>query len=198
MTVPDPHPTAVEKAELRRRLRFRRQHFVAKLDPLAQMSAFRAAPAPLTDMLENLTVIGGYAAIGEEADILHLLGDLGITKAIALPFHTARTAPMMFRIWQPGDPVSPGPWGTPQPPESAKPAQPELLLVPLLGFDRMGGRIGQGGGHYDRYFAANPGPMRVGIGWSVQEVDKVPATPHDCPMDAILTEQEWIVTGDRW
>lgn len=198
MTVPDFDPHAAEKADLRQRLRFRRQHFVANLDTMAKMSAFRAAPAPLIDNIDTMSIIGGYAAMGDEADILHLLGDLAASRTIALPFHAARDAPMAFRAWQPGEALSAGPWGTPQPPESALPAVPELLHVPLLAFDRAGGRLGRGGGHYDRYFADHPGALRIGIGWSVQEVDKVPTSAHDQPMDAILTEQEWIVTGDRW
>jgi 5-formyltetrahydrofolate cyclo-ligase len=75
--------------------------------------------------------------------------------------------------------------------------EPALILCPLLGFDRAGGRLGQGGGHYDRYFATHPHILRIGVGWSVQEVDAIPAESTDARLDAVLTEQEFIVCGDR-
>ena len=116
---------------------------------------------------------------------------------LALPHHSGRVDTMDFRRWMPGDDLVQGPWGTPQPVEGQKMAVPDLVFCPLVGFDRHGGRLGQGGGHYDRYLAAHPQTLRIGIGWSVQEVDCVPVESTDMMLDAILTEQEFILTGDR-
>lgn len=189
---------ADQKRELRQRLRFRRNHFAANLDMMAKLAAFRALPADLAELSSQFCCIGGYASVGGEADILPILCQLASGRQIALPFHAARRSKMEFRQWQPGDTLTTGPWHTPQPADSSPPLFPDLLLVPLLGFDRDGGRLGQGGGHYDRYFAAHPDAFRIGIAWSVQEIDRVPLCGHDALMDAILTEQEWIMTGNRW
>lgn len=184
---------AQQKQRLRERLRFRRRHFVANLDDMARLGAFRALPAPLTDRVETTAPVAAYAAYGGEPDILPML--TGIT--LLLPHHGGRVDTMDFRSWQAGEPLEKGPWGTPQPSETAELAIPALIFCPLVGFDRMGGRLGQGGGHYDRFFASHPDVPRIGVAWSVQEVDIIPCEPTDVRLDAVLTEQEFIVTGDR-
>lgn len=185
---------AQQKQRLREKLRFRRKHFAANLDALARLSAFRALPAPLADSIAAWHPVGAYAAWGDEPDILPMLTKFG---ELALPHHADRVDTMDFRRWSPGDPLIAGPWGTRQPRGDADIVVPCLILCPLVGFDRHGGRLGQGGGHYDRYFARHPAALRIGVAWSVQEVDAIPAEPTDIPLDAILTEQEYIITGDR-
>lgn len=186
---------ASEKQALRDRLRFRRRHFVANLDDMARLTAFRVLPAPLADLLAAHAVIGGYAPLGDEPDLLAMLAPAA--AALALPHHMARDAVMGFRRWQPGDALIKGPWGTPQPADSAEPTTPDLILCPLVGFDRAGRRLGQGGGHYDRFLADNAATPRIGVAWSVQEVDAVPVEATDMRLDAVLTEQEFILCGDR-
>lgn len=183
-----------EKQHLREKLRFRRKHFAANLDGLAQLTAFRALPAPLSDIATDHAPVGGYAAWADEPDILPMLADL---DAIALPHHSGRIETMDFRVWRGGDPLIKGPWGTRQPSDDAKIIIPRLILCPLVGFDRRGVRLGQGGGHYDRYFAAHPEALRIGVCWSVQEIDAAPSEATDIALDAVLTEQEFIITGDR-
>jgi len=185
---------AQQKQRLRDKLRFRRKHFAANLDALARLAAFRALPAPLADSIAAWHPVGAYAAWGDEPDILPMLTEFG---ELALPHHTNRVDTMDFRHWLPGDPLIAGPWSTRQPRGDADIVVPRLILCPLVGFDRHGGRLGQGGGHYDRYFARHPAALRIGVAWSVQEVDAIPAEPTDIPLDAILTEQEYIITGDR-
>ena len=182
------------KQRLREKLRFRRRHFAANLDEMARLAAFRALPDALADILAVQDMVAAYAASGGEPDIVPMLAPLG---TLALPHHTGRVASMSFRRWRPGEALAKGPWGTMQPADAAEAVTPDLILCPLVGFDRRGGRLGQGGGHYDRWFAAHPQPLRVGIGWSVQEVDAVPTEPTDIALDAILTEQEFILCGDR-
>lgn len=188
---------AQQKQKLREKLRFRRRHFAANLDEMTQLLAFRAPPAPLTDILNAHESIGAYAACGGEPDILPMLAQWTAEGRIALPHHAGRIDTMSFRRWQSGAELATGPWGTPQPADTVESAVPSLILCPLVGFDRHGRRIGQGGGHYDRYFAAHPTALRIGIAWSVQEVDAVPSESTDIALDAVLTEQEFIITGDR-
>lgn len=186
-----------QKQLLRQKLRFRRKHFAANLDGMAQLAAFRALPAPLSNLLAAHDIVGAYSAWGDEPDILPLFTGAAAVDAIALPHHAARVAEMGFRRWQPGESLVKGPWSTRQPADDTLPVTPDLIFCPLIGFDRRGGRIGQGGGHYDRYFAANPAALRIGVGWSVQEIDTIPRESTDMALDAILTEQEFILCGDR-
>lgn len=188
---------AVQKKKLRERLRFRRRHFAANLDGMTALAAFRALPAPLAERLAGYAVVGAYAASGDEPDIMPMFAGIAEAGALALPYHRGRVAEMEFRRWRPGEPLKKGPWGTQQPADDAPPAEPGLIFCPLVGFDRRGGRIGQGGGHYDRYFAAYPAALRIGVGWSVQEIDNCPHESTDAALDAVLTEQEFILCGDR-
>lgn len=188
---------ARQKQKLREKLRFRRKHFAAKLDGMAQLAAFRALPAPLSDLLADHILVGAYAAWGDEPDIIPMFASLAEAGALALPHHAGRVDEMNFRLWKPGDSLAKGPWSTRQPADDAPTATPDLIFCPLVAFDRRGGRIGQGGGHYDRYFAAHPAALRIGVGWSVQEIDATPRESTDITLDAILTEQEFILCGDR-
>lgn len=186
-----------QKQKLREKLRFRRRHFAANLDEMTQLIAFRAPPAPLADIFSAHDSIAAYAACGGEPDILPMLASYVAEGRIALPHHAGRIDTMSFRRWQSGGALVKGPWNTLQPADAAESMLPSLILCPLVGFDRHGGRIGQGGGHYDRYFAAHPAALRIGIAWSVQEIDAVPAESTDIALDAVLTEQELIICGDR-
>ncbi len=184
---------ARQKQELRERLRFRRKHFVANLDGMARRAAFRIVPQPLAERLAGRDPVATYVAWGDEPDILPVLADY----PLALPHHAERDETMAFRLWVEGDRLESGPWGPKQPEDGAASIDPALIFCPLVGFDRSGARLGQGGGHYDRYFAAHPEIPRIGVGWSVQEVDAIPSEPTDIGLDAILTEQEFILCGER-
>lgn len=182
-----------QKQALRERLRFRRRHFTANLDGMARLAAFRTIPQLLTHLIARRDPVAAYVAWGDEPDILPALAGY----PLALPFHRERSETMEFRRWAPGEALAKGPWSTHQPADEGRSVEPALILCPLLGFDRTGGRLGQGGGHYDRYFATHPHILRIGVGWSVQEVDAIPAESTDARLDAVLTEQEFIVCGDR-
>lgn len=73
----------------------------------------------------------------------------------------------------------------------------EVALVPLLGFDRRGGRLGYGGGYYDRYFAAHPRVLRVGLAYAGQEIGEVPSDATDTLLDAVVTERGILRFGAR-
>jgi len=109
-----------------------------------------------------------------------------------LPYIAQRGDPMHFRRWLPGDPMAASPYHFKQPADDAPEIRPDLILAPLLGFDRAGNRLGQGGGFYDRAFAAYPQAMRIGIAWSIQEVDALPVESWDQSLHAVITEKEWI------
>jgi len=99
-----------------------------------------------------------------------------------------RGTPLSVRRWRPGDALERGPMGTSQPGPAAEALTPDVLLVPLLAFDRRGYRLGYGGGYYDRTLAALPGAVAIGIGYAAQELDEVPAGPEDARLAAIATE----------
>ena len=106
-----------------------------------------------------------------------------------------KKSPLRFRLWTPDQVLVPDACGIPSPPPSAPELHPNLLITPLLAFDRTGGRLGQGGGHYDRTLAAlrKQRPVFVlGIAFAGQEVPSVPMAAHDQRLDAIVTETEFI------
>lgn len=183
------------KAALRAALRAKRDAFVAEHSgPLAL--AFRVPPAPLRSWIEKASVVSAYRPLASEADPTSLLEHAAAHGcATALPYVDHHPAvPMRFLEWTPGDALIAGPFGLEQPSlDDATEIEPDLILCPLVAFDRRLHRLGQGAGHYDRAFARWPEARRVGIAWSAQEVELVPDDPWDVPLDAVLTEREWIV-----
>lgn len=139
-------------------------------------------------------IVAGYVSIGDEADVMPLLGQLaGLGAGLALPAVAQPDTALEFRRWQPEDALEPGPFSTLHPGDAAERAVPDLLLVPLLAFDRKGGRLGYGGGYYDRTLAVlrERGPViAVGIGYAAQKRDALPIEAHDQPLDWIVTEQD--------
>jgi 5-formyltetrahydrofolate cyclo-ligase len=147
-------------------------------------------PPSLLELIQSASAIGLYLPMGGEPDPRPLVADFtGVTSLPAL----SDSALMTFRRWSPGDPLLPSSWGGQQPPDTVDGVVPDLIIVPLLGFDEALNRIGQGGGHYDRYLAAHPRACRIGIAWSGQRVDQIATQPWDIPMDAILTETDFHV-----
>lgn len=139
-------------------------------------------------------VIAGYISIGDEADVAPLLGLLaGQGANLALPAVATRDAALEFRRWKPEDSLEAGLFATQHPSELAEREVPDLLLVPLLAFDLEGGRLGYGGGYYDRTLAGlrAKGPViAVGIGYAGQRMDGLPRETHDQPLDWIVTEKD--------
>ncbi len=108
--------------------------------------------------------------------------------ALCLPVVIEREAPMTFRRWSPSDPLEADAAGCPAPLPLAEVVDPDLILTPLLAFDAFGGRLGQGGGYYDRTFAARPNVIRIGFGYAGQAVERLPMESHDVPLHGVLTE----------
>lgn len=183
-----------DKMALRRALRRRRRAFVDAMDAAALDAALAALAARVIARLGDARIVAGYIPVGAEVDPASILAAAASQgRAAALPFVESREAPLRFLLWAAGDPLAEGPFGLVQPLPDAPPAAPDLILTPLVGFDRGLGRLGQGAAHYDRAFAAFPAARRVGLAWSAQEADApLPAEPWDMPLHAVATEREWI------
>jgi 5-formyltetrahydrofolate cyclo-ligase len=135
--------------------------------------------------------IAAYWPMAGELDVVALMQSLWERgQSCALPVVVKKKAPLSFRKWEPGDKLIAGPHGTLHPSEQALLIVPDLVLVPLLAFDRTGGRLGFGGGYYDRTLVALPPVCKVGVAFDEQEVDLVPTDHLDQRMD-------WIVTPTR-
>lgn len=186
----------MDKKSLRKVLRNQRDLFDKGRNFAAAEVQF-LAPLRALLRLRDVAIIAGYIKVGSEADAIGLINWVSaLGKGTALPWLADRDADLMFRNWNPADPLEVAPFGFRQPTAAALPCQPDLILTPLLGFDRSLNRIGQGAGHYDRAFAISPESLRIGLAWSVQECDALLPDPWDMPMDAIITEKEWI-TGPQ-
>jgi 5-formyltetrahydrofolate cyclo-ligase len=107
----------------------------------------------------------------------------------ALPVVVEKNRPLEFRRWRPGAKMALGVYDIPYPAEG-KAVTPEALLVPMVGFDRAGYRLGYGGGYYDRTLAALPKkPLCIGLCFALGRIDSIHPLPHDMPMDFIVTEE---------
>ena len=146
--------------------------------------------------------VSGFWPIGSEIDLRPLMTALAARgHTVALPVVVGRDRPLLFRAWREGDAMAEGPYGIREPMESAAEVTPQVLLVPLLAFDRAGYRLGYGGGFYDRSLEGlrSRGPVTaIGAAWAGQEVPAVPHDAHDQPLDWMLTELECFrIAGDR-
>lgn len=138
-------------------------------------------------------VVASYRPMSGEADPASLADAARAAGcALALPRVEGRGRPMRFLRWDEGAPFTPGPFGIEQLSHDTPTVAPDIVLTPLLAFDRMGRRVGQGAGYYDAAFQASPDAWRVGVAWSVQEAPCIPTDPWDVPLHAVATEKEWI------
>ncbi|MDZ4113523.1 MAG: 5-formyltetrahydrofolate cyclo-ligase [Brevundimonas sp.] len=139
--------------------------------------------------LPQATCVAVYHPIGSELGTAPLVEAL-IARGVdlCLPVTLAPNAPMIFRRWTPGDPLEADLAGVPAPFPLAGTVVPDLIFAPLLAFDGQGLRLGQGGGHYDRTFAALPDAIRIGLAYAGQQVEALPFEPHDIPLHGVLTE----------
>jgi 5-formyltetrahydrofolate cyclo-ligase len=138
------------------------------------------------------TIVSGYAPIRSEIDPTPLMRVIAAQGArLALPTVTARGQALTFRSWAPNDRMVLGPLGIPEPSPAAPEVVPDVMLVPLAAFDRLGHRIGYGAGHYDYTFAhlrKMKAVRGVGLAFAVQQIKAVPALSHDVALDYVLTE----------
>jgi 5-formyltetrahydrofolate cyclo-ligase len=141
-------------------------------------------------------VLSGFMPIRSEINPLPLMrryAENGI--GLALPAIVQRGLPLAMRAWRIGDELATGQWKIREPGADAPEVAPDIMLVPLAAFDRRGHRIGYGAGYYDRTIETLRARKRVtaiGIAYAMQEVDRVPATGRDQPLDFVMTEREAI------
>lgn len=186
-----------EKATLRSAMKAARAiAAAAATDAPARVTASALALA----RARGANVVSGYWAIGDELDVrpaLEVLRQAG--RIVALPVMAARGKPLAFRQWAEGAALEERMWGIREPAADALEVVPDLLLVPLLAFDREGGRLGYGGGFYDRTLAAlraaRPSTYACGVCFAAQEVARVPCASYDERLDAVMTE-EGLLTFD--
>jgi 5-formyltetrahydrofolate cyclo-ligase len=181
----------VSKAELRKNLRTARRDHVAGLTPATRALILHRPPAPLLALVPDRAVIGLYHATAHEAPaggyakFFHERG-----HRLALPRFAHRGAAMEFGEfadpWD-DDGAEVGPFGLMQPAADAATLVPDILFVPLVGFTAQGARLGQGGGHYDRWLADHSGVAAIGLAWDVQLVEELPVEAHDHPLVAVVT-----------
>ena len=190
---------AAQRHELRRRLADRRR----TLSPPERMSAAQGLRRSLELLPEYFTdarVAGYWASHGELPLNLVIPPLANRGQQFLLPV-IGRGKHLRFAPWQSGDAVQPNRHGIPEPAapgELLEPFQLDLVLVPLLGFDRRGHRLGHGGGYYDRSFAflneqVRPTePLLVGIAYDFQELEIVNKEPWDVALDFVATNRELI------
>lgn len=174
-----------------------------QLKPAERIAAAQGLRRSLEQLPEFLVDerIGGYWAHAGELPLNLAIAPLaGRGQRLYLPVIGTKRA-LHFAPWQTGDAVQPNRYGIPEPSIQAgtiDPAQLDLVLVPLLGFDRQGNRLGFGGGYYDTSFAflrdspRPTQPMLVGVGYAMQEQTAIQPQPWDITLDYIATEHELI------
>jgi 5-formyltetrahydrofolate cyclo-ligase len=145
------------------------------------------------------TIVSAFHSFGTEISTFELFDKLVADGWVtALPVVVAKNTPLVFRQWKPGDALVLGRWDIQIPSESAPEVLPDVLLVPLLAFDREGFRLGYGGGFYDRTLEklrAQKNVTAIGIAYAGQEMDEVPRDAYDQRLDWIMTEKETFKCG---
>ena len=182
---------AIKKSDLRREAIARRD----ALPPDARQAAAEAIAARKFSLaIAPGAIVSGFMPLKSEINPLPLMRKLaGQGARLALPVVAGRGKPLVMREWVFGEPLIAGVWGIREPKPEAAVVDPDILLVPLLAFDRAGHRIGYGAGYYDLTLAhlrACKPVIAVGLAFAAQEIATVPATPRDARLDLVLTERE--------
>lgn len=131
--------------------------------------------------------VGSYWPMGSELDVRPLLFQL-LEKGIECGLPCVTEQGLVFRRWTEATVLIKGSFSVYEPPASAPLMLPDLVLVPLLAFDKRGHRLGYGQGHFDNYLHRYP-TKTIGVGFSEQEVEQVPTQAQDFALDFILTER---------
>ncbi|TNJ35575.1 5-formyltetrahydrofolate cyclo-ligase [Arenimonas terrae] len=186
------------RAQLRADLRARR----AALKPGERLAAADAVARHLggREELRQPGYVGGYWAVNGELPLHAVQLRLAPGQVWCLPVVQADGG-LRFAPWRAGDPLVPNRFGIPEPDAAVTlaPQELSLVLLPLLGFDRRGARLGMGGGYYDRAFAfrqQQPAPPHlVGVGYACQELPALPAEAWDVHLDGVATEDGFLAIG---
>jgi len=177
----------IEKEELREQALLHREKIRPDTEDVEGMGALFKDNVPL----KAGQVVAAYWPIGDEIDVRYLIDDLikaGVT--VALPVTNKNDRVMSFSRWDGQGDLVKGTFGAFVPPKEQL-VEPDIVLVPMLAFDRKGNRLGRGGGHYDATLAAlrkKRNILAVGVAYAAQAVlFNLPSEEHDQKMDMILT-----------
>ena len=177
------------KAALRLKAHANRAAILNSLRSAAAQAAaghfFNAVPLKTTD------IVAGYWRIKDEMDcqpiLIRLMDSL---QPVCLPVVLGDDLPLELRLWEQSTPLYEAGFGTLAPSELAPQVEPDVILMPLLGFDNRGTRLGYGGGYYDRTLdKLRKKPRLVGLAFAAQELEIVPREAHDVPLDMVVTER---------
>lgn len=160
--------------------------------PKARAAAATRLYARMADLRGR--TIAGYLPIGSEVDPRRVMRVLARDNRICVPVVTVRGAPLRFREWWPGCALETGPFGVQVPVEGGW-RVPDLVIVPLVGFDSTGARLGYGGGFYDRTLAGLGAADIVGLAVEAQRVPSLPVEATDIRLPWIVTDRGVLETG---
>jgi 5-formyltetrahydrofolate cyclo-ligase len=198
MTLAEAKPIADKKRELREAAIARRD-LMPPDDRVRAARKIAAAAFPVA--VPEGAIVSGFSPIKTEFNPWPLMRVLAKAGArFALPKVMGRGKPLSLRSWNFGEPLIAGVWGIREPGPEAPEVAPDILLVPFAAFDRAGYRIGYGAGYYDMTLAglrAKKKIVAIGIGFALQEVEKVPVEAHDERLDYILTEAGLVFAAGR-
>ena len=138
--------------------------------------------------------IAGYLPIKTEIDPLSAMEEASAHSLVGVPVIQGNSKPLKFSRWEPGSHLKKGPFDV-QIPVNSNYLVPEVLIIPMVAFDRNGGRLGYGGGFYDRtldYLRSRHATLAIGFAYSEQEFENLPLEPTDQKLDIIITEREII------
>jgi 5-formyltetrahydrofolate cyclo-ligase len=197
-----------QKDELRTAMSARRK----ALDPMCHMGSAQGILSEFSFYFGSKSIesLAAYKAFGGEIDPAMII-DWARTKGIdcGLPYLPSDAIPQAdgapkqdytFKLWREQDELESGVFGVEQPASTAPDMEPQVLLVPLIAFDRQGGRVGRGKGHYDRVIQkieARGDGLLIGLGFSFQEADPCPMEDHDQRLDAVITPEIMHICSER-
>jgi 5-formyltetrahydrofolate cyclo-ligase len=141
--------------------------------------------------------VSGYLPIRTEIDPIPAMAEAAAHGPVGVPVIRAAGQPLVFSQWEPDCTLIDGPFGA-SVPATERLITPEVLIVPLVAFSRSGGRLGYGGGFYDRTLEglrAQRPTLAIGFAYSAQEADDLPLEPTDQPLDLVVTDREVIEFG---
>ncbi|MEN9317110.1 MAG: hypothetical protein RIS35_3503 [Pseudomonadota bacterium] len=170
----------------------------AAILPSERAAADAAIGHRLDAVLSRLApaVVAGYWPMRDEPELIGLFTRWHAAGVgIALPRVVGADQPLVFDRWSPGAPMAHGLFGT-RHPASCEPLAPEALLIPCVGFDAGGYRLGYGGGFYDRTLPVMTGVFTIGIAYDECELAGFERAPHDRPLDRIVTQTR-VLAPDR-
>lgn len=187
MTLEDRKAAARKAAFQRRKAAFQAQLPGAAGKLSEVLAGYRGVPA------------SGFLPIRTEIDPVPAMAEAAAHGPVGVPVIQGKGLPLKFARWEPDAPLVDGPFGA-MIPENCTFFEPELLIVPLVAFSRDGGRLGYGGGFYDRTLELLRGKrptLAIGFAFAAQEDHDLPLEETDQPLDMIVTEAEVITPGGR-